>query len=334
MANLKADPIDWLISEDRENPGVRFFALTELLEVPIGAPEVVRARQAIMQSGPVPRILEAQTPEGWWSKAGPGYSPKYRGTVWQIILLAALGADGGETRIQRGVSYLLDHSIADNRAFSAYYDSRKSGTFHCLNGNLLWALIRLGWYGDARVQAALGWQSQAIIGDESIEYLRSGTSGPGFACGVNGGLPCAWGANKAMRALLQVPIADRSPEVKMAIEAGVSLMLSRDPSVADYPNASKVSTAWFRFGFPLSYWSDVLETVALLGKAGHGGRPELSTAIDMILDKQGEDGRWKMRNSLNGKMWSDIEARGKPSKWVTLRAARALKYVGLYAPAG
>jgi hypothetical protein len=30
--------------------------------------------------------------------------------------------------------------------------------------------------------------------------------------------------------------------------------------------------------------------------------------------------RWVMRNSLNGKMLADVEAKGKPSKWLTLRA--------------
>jgi hypothetical protein len=31
-------------------------------------------------------------------------------------------------------------------------------------------------------------------------------------------------------------------------------------------------------------------------------------------------------------MWADIERKGKPSKWVTLRALRALKSAGLYSP--
>jgi hypothetical protein len=35
-----------------------------------------------------------------------------------------------------------------------------------------------------------------------------------------------------------------------------------------------------------------------------------------------------MKHSLNGKMWADIEAKGKPSKWVTLRALRVLKATG------
>jgi hypothetical protein len=32
-----------------------------------------------------------------------------------------------------------------------------------------------------------------------------------------------------------------------------------------------------------------------------------------------------MTYSLNGKMWVDIEAKGMPSKWITLRALRMQK---------
>jgi hypothetical protein len=32
-----------------------------------------------------------------------------------------------------------------------------------------------------------------------------------------------------------------------------------------------------------------------------------------------------MEHSFNGKMWIDIEEKGEPSKWITLRALRVLK---------
>jgi hypothetical protein len=33
-----------------------------------------------------------------------------------------------------------------------------------------------------------------------------------------------------------------------------------------------------------------------------------------------------MRNSLNGKMYGDVEAKGRPSKWITLRALQVLEH--------
>jgi hypothetical protein len=322
---IRGDPLPWLLELDEANPAVRYFALRDLLDQPEDAPEVRRARADIMTTGPVPAILAAQLPEGYWAKAGAGYSPKYRGTVWQIIILAELGADPADERVQRGCEYLLSHSLAINGAFSGYQGLAPGGAVHCLNGNLSWALISLGRLDDPRVQAALKWQAHAITGEGDVQYYNSGTAGPGFACGINLGLPCGWGAVKALRALEAVPLDRRTPAIGRAIDVGVEFLLSRDPAVADYPYTGRVSSSWFKLGFPLSYWSDVLETTFVLVEAGYGRDPRLANAIQLILSKQDAQGRWKLGNSLNGKMWVDIEKRGQPSKWVTLRALRVLK---------
>ena len=58
---------------------------------------------------------------------------------------------------------------------------------------------------------------------------------------------------------------------------------------------------------------------------GQGGDPRLAATYRWLLAKQDVQGRWKLENSLNPKMWGDIERQGKPSKWVTLRALRVIK---------
>jgi hypothetical protein len=327
--NTNADDLlSWLLEPDAANPGVRFFALRDLLDLPEGDPEVRQARAQIMAKGPVPAILAAQEPEGYWVKPGAGYSPKYQGTVWQIIFLADLGADPADERVQLGCRYLLDHSASASGGFSASAGVVPSSVIHCLNGNLLRALLFLGFSSDPVVQAALDWQVGSIIGRDGFQFYKSGTSGPGFACGVNLGQPCGWGAVKAMKALSAVPPGERTPPMQQAIDAGVEFLLSRDPAAADYPYTERVSSTWFKFGFPLSYWSDVLEIIAVLAELGYAGDPRLAGAVELILKKRDAQGRWKLENSLNGKMWHDIEKRGKPSKWVTLRAMRVLKGIG------
>ena len=319
------DALPWLLEDDPANPGVRYFALRDLLGRPADDLEVQAAQHAIMHSGPVPAILEAQDPEGYWVKSGGGYSPKYRGTVWQIMLLAELGADPADDRVRQGCLYLLAHSMAANGAFAAGQNPHPAGAIHCLNGNLVTALLSLGFRDDPRVDSALNWMARSITGEPSIQYQGWGTSGPGFACGVNEGQPCGWGANKALRALLAVPAERRTPPIQRAIDAGVEFLLSRDPAVADYPYTEQVSATWFKLGFPFSYWSDVLETAAVLVQAGFGADPRVVPVLNLIIAKQDAHGRWRLENSLNGKMWVDIERRGKPSKWVTLRVLRVLQ---------
>ncbi len=330
----KAKPLNWLLEKDQDNPSVRYFALRDVLGLSESDDRVRVARSSIMKSGPVPIILDAQEPSGAWVKHGSGYSPKYRGTAWSLLFLSKLGADPDETRIRKGCEYYLDHSLASNGAFSVYQKPVPSGAVHCLNGNMIFALQRLGYGEDPRVRAARDWLARSIMGEQPITYHASAVAAPGFACGVNEGQPCAWGSNKAIRALLDVPKEARTPLVERALEHGADLLLSHDPVVADYPYTGRVSSTWFKLGFPLSYWSDVLETVSNLTGLGYGNDPRLSRALEWTVGKQDDNGRWKLENSLNGKLWTDIEAKGKPSKWVTLRALRVLRGAGQYAPTG
>jgi len=324
---LRSDPLPWLLELDPANPAVRYFTLRDLLDRPKDDPELRQAWVDIMTTGPVPAILAAQHPDGYWVKPGTGYSPKYRATGWQIIFLAELGVDPADERVKRGCEYLLSHTLTTIGAFSVYQPPVPSGAVHCLNGNLLYALSGLGYADDPRVRAAFDWLARAITGEEGVLYYKSGTVGPGFACGVNLGQPCGWGATKALKALSAVPRDQRTPSMQRAIEVAVEFLLSRDPAVADYPYTERVSSSWFKFGFPLSYWSDVLETTAVLAELGYSSDPRLADAVQYILGKQNAQGRWTLENALNGKMWVDIEKKGAPSKWVTLRALRVLKRI-------
>jgi hypothetical protein len=333
-AALPRATLEWLLEEDAENPGVRYFALRDLLDLPPTDPRLAAARAAVMRTGPVPAILAAQDPDGHWQKPGAGYSTKYRGTVWQLIQLDRLGADPADGRLAKACEYVLRHAQSESGGFGASGTAREpppppSLAIHCLHGNLLAALINFGWLADERVQRAVVWQALSITGDDpAFRYYKSGTTGPGFACGSNLGLPCAWGANKALRALLAIPPADRGEPVLRALATGAEFLLSRDPAVADYPYSERVSSSWQKLTLPISYWSDILETLENLVNLGYGADGRLDHAFGLVLSKRDASGRWCMENTLNGKTWADIEAKGRPSKWVTLRALRVLQAAG------
>ena len=73
----------------------------------------------------------------------------------------------------------------------------------------------------------------------------------------------------------------------------------------------------------------MLLNLEALTEAGCGGDPRLHDAIELVLSRQDEQGRWKLEYSYKGKTWLDIEQKGQPSKWVTLRALRVLKAVSV-----
>jgi len=112
QTQLKGDSVSWLLEKD--DPGVRYLALRDLKDLSGDDRELRVARKAAHQQGPIAAVLDGMNDEGYWAKAGPGYSPKYHGTVWSIILLAQLGAAATEDkRIARACTYLLDNNLAE-----------------------------------------------------------------------------------------------------------------------------------------------------------------------------------------------------------------------------
>ncbi|HYW26015.1 MAG TPA: hypothetical protein VE953_17715 [Terriglobales bacterium] len=318
---LNGDPLPWLLEE--EAPAVRHLALRWLLDEPESSPAARRARAAAMRADPIASTLAAQHPDGYWVKPGSGYGPKYTGTVWSLMFLDQAGADPGDRGIQRACAYVLAHTQAPGGGFGM--SGTNSGVVHCLHGNLLRALVGFGWLDDERVRTAVEWQARSITGDGFDGWHRWATSGPGFSCGINGGLPCAWGAIKALRGLSRIPPEQRSPLVLRAIGIGVEFLLSRDPAVADYPAQSRVSPNWFKLGFPSGYVADMLQNLEVLAEFGHAGNPRLTNGIDAVLAKQDGAGRWKNEHAYERATWVPFERTRSPSKWVTLRACRVLR---------
>ena len=307
LSSQKALP--WLL--EKENPSIRYFALKDLYGKGEGDPEVREAQAAILESKPVKRILSLQKPEGWWSDPEGMFTPNYRGSAWQLAFLAELGADPGHPKVTKGVEYVLDKitkregpGIAAKR--SAFIN------VNCYLGVALDAFIRLGRLADERVQAGIAYACELV------------TQGK-LKCRYRHNLACPWGGEKQLRALARIPEEKRTPEAKSAMAMIAEFLLKYDLARAAYPRKKKVSGHWFRFAFPRTYNADILEVLDALALAGYGRERRLSPAIELMLSKQDQEGRWKMEFSCNDKMLAPIEEKGKPSKWLTLRALRVLK---------
>lgn len=327
---MNEDPRPWLLEES--DPGARAAALVGVLGRDASDSEVVALRQEAMKLDPIRSILEAQDPAGWWVKPGPGYAPKYSGTVWNLIFLDQLGADPSHRAVHRAVDYVLGMCPTTSGGFgcSGSHLERPappSSVLHCLNGNLLRATIGFGYFDHPAVKNAVAWSARTVTGEDVDRWYKSGTAGPGFQCGANDGQPCAWGAVKTLAGLAAIPPRRRTQLVRRAIDATAEFLMSRDPAVADYPMGYgniKPSAAWFRLGFPSGYVCDVLEVLEVLTKVGRGSDPRLDNAKLWLLGLQDHQGRWKNRRSYRGKTTIDFEKQGQPSKWITMRACRVL----------
>jgi hypothetical protein len=272
--------------------------------------------------------------EGFWVKPGPGYNPKYTSTVWAMILLAQLGAAvDADKRIEQACTYLVDHALAEGGQFTMVASKAPSGTADCIQGNLLWSLLELG-YDPPQLEKAFEWMARTVTGegiapmkekDAPVRYY-AGKCGPTFACGANNKLPCAWGGVKVMLAFSKLPLEQRTPLIQRAIQQGVDFFFSVNPATAAYPCgwAEKPSGNWWKFGFPVFYVSDILQITEALVRLGYSDDPRLSATMDLIREKQDSNGRWPLEYDYSGKTWIEFGKKKQPNKWVTVRALRIL----------
>jgi hypothetical protein len=330
---LRTDSVPWLLESD--SPGVRYLTLRDVVGLSAEDAELKSARRKAHKEGPIAEILSHMEKAGYWVKAGPGYNPKYRSTVWSIILLAQLGAQASDDkRIEQACKYLLDHGLAAGGQFTTASSGAPSGTVDCLQGNLSWSLLELG-YDHPRLKTAFEWMARTLTGegiapmdekDAPIRYYAY-KCGPTFACGVNNKLPCAWGGCKVMVAFSKWPLKRRTPLIKKAIKQGVDFFFSIEPSTAKYPTRTgeKPNRSWWKFGFPVFYVTDILQIAEVLVGFGYGKDKRLADTISFIRGKQDDKGRWLLEYDYAGKTWMDFGKKGQPNKWVTLRALKVLK---------
>ncbi len=325
---LRADSMDWLL--EAENPSVRYFTLTELLGKPQDDAEVVSAKKEIMLAGAVPKILSKQSSDDCWEAPEEYYTAKYKGTSWQLLILSELGADGKNERIQKVCEFILEASQdLESGGFSIWHSvkmggGRHSGVIPCLTGNMVYSLIRLGLLEDERVQRGVDWIVRYQRFDDGDSRAPNVWPYEHLVSGCFGKHSCHMGVVKSLKALAEIPANKQSKAVNDTIAQGAEYMLKHHIHKKSH-NLGKVSKpGWLRFGFPLMYQDDVLEVLGILTKLGYRDA-RMQEAVDLVVSKQDECGRWSLENTFNGRFQTNIEQKGKPSKWITLNALTVLK---------
>ena len=125
----------------------------------------------------------------------------------------------------------MDHSLTQGGQFTI--NDTPSGTIDCLQGNLCWALLEMG-YEDPRLEEAFEWMARTVTGEgmapktekDAERRYYAYNCGPLFACGGNYNQPCAWGATKVMLALGKVPKSKRTQLINNAIQQGMDFLLA------------------------------------------------------------------------------------------------------------
>jgi hypothetical protein len=308
---LRADPTPWLLGSD--DALIRYRTLVDLMDRFPGDPRAVQAMDEAMSSGPIQKILARQAEGGHWGKEEHFYQrSKYKGTVWNVILLAELGARPEDPRIGRACDFLCRWAQGPSGGFT-YKGGPEGGvkaSLPCLTANLVCSLTRLGFGNGTAVLRARDYIAHVYDGEGGRERYHR--------CPA-----CRSGKVKVLKALAELPEGGRSEaEEKAAATLSEAVLADCLPSVV--PRTAPARPEWQQLGYPHMWDTDILEMLDVLAKLDKWDE-RMRPALEIILSKQDDEGRWTMERSFNRRFLTSIERDGEPSRWVTLRALTLLK---------
>jgi hypothetical protein len=332
--------INWLLEKD--DPSVRYFTLRDLLDRDDSDSDLKAAKAAIPRSKTVSKIFAKQKPGGHWEEPWSPYLPKYKSSYWQIMILGQLGLDKDDLRVCKACEHVFPFQT-DDGAFSShttisalkkYQSLREKGEklssldewaaalvfehqYSCLTGNMAAALIRLGYFDDPRLQKALKWLMK-------VQNRDGGWLCPYWRAHVKDSHGCFYGTICPLEALSEVPKQFLSKQMKTTIERGAEFLLMHRLFKADHHNYAIINRSWLKLGFPF-YGYNILRGLDVISRLGYVEDERLGDAVEVLSGKRCPDGRWMLENAPTGRMHVNLEAVGKPSKWITLIALRVLK---------
>jgi hypothetical protein len=310
--------LHWLL--EKNQPAIRYRALTEILGRKESDPEVREAKADILRTGWAADIMAERRPGAGWNDGRTQYTPKYLSTNWKMLVLSDLGLTRATPAIREVCEYWMKGFAAKGGGLGG---NLKGTPHYCVSANQARAVIRFGYADDPRVR-------------RTMEYLVS-LADPkgGWSCFGLGRNLDSW---EALSAFAVYPRSKWTASMKSCVEKGAEFYLERELHVQG-PRYEP----WYRFHYPVHYYYDILVGLEFMTMLGYSQDPRMGFALSLLKEKRRPDGRWNLdaiHPDVTGNMarwfqkhpkrryvpWG-LETPGKPSKMITLKALTVLSRV-------
>jgi hypothetical protein len=319
---VDADQVtDWLLDPDRSDPSIRWQVQRDLLDAPRSVWWAERAR--VETEGWGARLLALEDDDGQW--AGGAHFPDdfvwggdepgqpWTATTHCLSLLREFGLDPTSRRVERMVE-LIGANARWEHDGQPYWEGEVEP---CINGitaaNGAYFGVDVGPIVDRLVDERLddgGWNCDAERGSvrSSFDSTINVLEGLLEFERTTGGTAASREARRSGEAyLLERSLFRRRTTGEPAAERYLSL---HHPS---------------RWRYDVLRGLDHFRAAASL--TGVDPDPRLAEAVDHVRSKRSDDGIWLLDVDPRGRRWFDVDdGEGQPSRWVTLRALRVLRW--------
>jgi hypothetical protein len=299
--------LEWLLDSD---PAIRWQVMRDLINAPTD--EVAEERARVAHEGWGARLLAAQGADGQWS--GGAYFPEWTSTTPTLQLLRQFGVDPTTDEVRHGIALVRANSRWEHDQ-EPYFEGEVEP---CINGQA----VAIGAY--------FGEDVRGIVGRLLAEQMEDG----GWNCEQeNGSTRGSFDTTiNVLEGLLEFErFTGGDAEVTAARSRGQEYLLKRGLfrrlSTGEVINPN--TGGWLQFSFPNGWHYDVLRGLDYLREAGVAPDERVAEAIGVVESKRDADGRWPLEHAHHDQQLVDLgEREGEPSRWITLRALRVLRWSG------
>jgi prenyltransferase/squalene oxidase-like repeat protein len=303
--------LDWLFKGD---PAIRWQVMRDLLDEPAEVYEAERAN--LTTDGWGARLLAEQDPDGNWG--GGVYSPKWISTTYTLLTLRHFGLMPGHPQALRGCDKFYERGLAADGGINLFKTRASSET--CVNGMLL-TLLSYFRHPDERVHGVAEYLLGEQMSDGGWNCRWSGQrhTGDGHAS-FNTTLLALQGFAEYVAAFPHLAV-----NIEAAIQRGQEFLLAHR-LYKSHRTGRIVDSKMTHAHFPPRWHYDFLAALDYFQSVGAPRDQRVQDAVDLLLERRSGDGPWTLADPWPAKVFFELEAAGRPSRWNTLRALRVLKW--------
>ncbi len=296
--------------------------MRDLLDAP--EPEYSAERAKVETEGWGARLLSCEDDDGQW--AGGAFLPSgfdfqeweeagqpWTATTFSLSQLREFGLDPSSDRARRAVE-LIGASSRWDHAGEPYWEGEVE---ECINGRI----VADGAYFGVDVAPLADRLTGERLDDGGWNCERAnGSVRSSFASTIN-----------VLEGLLEYEKATGgTAESRQARKSGEEYLLQRG-LFRRLSTGDPADEQFLSFAHPSRWRYDILRALDYFRSAaalsGAAPDPRLGEAVGHLRARRLEDGTWPLDCSLPGRVWFGVDdGAGKPSRWVTLRAMRVLRW--------
>jgi hypothetical protein len=304
--------IQWLLDGD---PAVRWQTLRDL----VGAAErtVRREQRRVARDGWGARLLAKQDAGGTWARGqSPNdglYSPKWISTTYTMLTLRDFGLPANNRQARKACTLLLDGGLQRDGGINYGWRGRSET---CITGMVLSILSHFE-YEDERLETLVNHLLEQQMPDGGWNCRRPfGATHASVHTTIN--------VLEGLR-LYEAHRGHKLEAVERAQRRGREFLLAHR-LFRSHRTGDIIKPIFIRFSFPPRWHYDILRALDYFQAVNAPCDVRLEEAIDIVRQRQGQDGRWQLEHSYKGKTYFELERLGTPSRWNTLRALRVLRW--------